>query len=94
MKQFVRVRSVEPLQPWTVRVRFTNDEVREIDLASYIAVGPIYEPIRQDEAYFRSVYVDGGTIVWPNGADIDPDVLYYDGAPPWAAPSHVVADAS
>ena len=93
MKHFVRVQSVEALQPWIVRVRFSNDEIREIDLADYIATGPIYEPIRQNEAFFRSVYVDGGTIVWPNGADIDPDVLYYDGTPPWAQTSNVAADA-
>lgn len=32
----------------------------------------------RDPAYFARVAVDSeaGTIVWPNGADIDPDVLY------------------
>ena len=23
------------------------------------------------------------TVVWPNGYDMDPDVLIYDGPPPW-----------
>ena len=32
---------------------------------------------------FRSVKVEGGTIAWDNGADIDPDVLYYDLKPAW-----------
>ncbi len=37
----------------------------------------IAEPVRNDPALFRSVRVDAelGTIVWPNGADLDPDVL-------------------
>jgi len=40
-------------------------------------VETLFEPIRTDEAFFRSLSVDEelGTIVWPNGADIDPDVL-------------------
>ena len=31
--------------------------------------------------------VEGGTIAWPNGADIDPDVLYHALKPAWAATS-------
>jgi hypothetical protein len=33
---------------------------------------------------FRSVKVKEGTIAWDNGADIDPDVLYYGLTPAWA----------
>jgi uncharacterized protein DUF2442 len=62
-----------------------HGEQRDIDLTAYIATGLIFEPVRNDPTFFRSVSVEGGTIAWPNGADIDPDVLYYDGPPPWAS---------
>ena len=78
----VRVKSVDPLEHFRVRVTFQNDVQREIDLEKFLR-GEIFEPIRKDAAVFRSVKVTGGTIGWDNGADIDPDVLYYDLKPAW-----------
>ncbi|HZF40786.1 MAG TPA: DUF2442 domain-containing protein [Blastocatellia bacterium] len=78
----VKVTSVEPLEGFKVRVTFQNDIVKEIDLEPFLR-GPIFEPIRNDVAVFRSVKVVGKTIGWDNGADIDPDVLYYDLKPAW-----------
>jgi Protein of unknown function (DUF2442) len=84
MSQFIRVQSVKPLDAPRIRVIFTNGEQREIDLTLYIATGPIFAPVRTNPSFFQSVVVDGGTLTWPNGADIDPDVLYHGGTPPWA----------
>ena len=74
----VRVREVVPLEEFRVRLHFTDGSEREVDLQPYLR-GPIFEPLLNDPALFRSVKVDPqlGTIVWPNGADIDPDVLYH-----------------
>ena len=36
---------------------------------------PVFEPLK-DPAFFRRFFLEGGTVVWPNGADLDPDVLY------------------
>ena len=78
----VRVKSVEPLENFRVRIIFQNDVQKEIDLDTFLR-GEIFEPIRKDPQIFRSVKVMGGTIGWDNGADIDPDVLYYDLKPAW-----------
>jgi hypothetical protein len=80
----VYVRAVKPLDGLRVRVVFTDDSTRDIDLDPYLH-GPLFEPIRRSRTLFASVYVDPDTetLTWPNGADIDPDVLYYDGNPPW-----------
>lgn len=80
----VRVKAVEPLQGYTVRVTFTNDEQRDIDVTQYINRGGIFAPVYDDPAFFRQVRAELGTIAWPNGADVDPDVLYL-GLPPHAS---------
>jgi hypothetical protein len=84
MPRPVRIRAVEPLKDFQVRLEFTDGTTKEIDLQRYLH-GPIFEPIRTDPQMFRSVKVDSrmGTLVWDNGADIDPDVLYKDLTPAW-----------
>jgi Protein of unknown function (DUF2442) len=79
----VRVQSVEPREGFTVNILFTDGSQREINLSPYLR-GSIFEPIRIDPAMFGSMQVEEGTIAWPNGADIDPDVLYYGLTPAWA----------
>jgi len=86
MKPLIRVRTVRPLGGFRLLVTFTDGAERPIDVERYLR-GPIFEPLRRDPALFEAVSVDGelGTLVWPNGADIDPDVLYGIAEPAWAA---------
>lgn len=83
-RQLVRIESVGVLSGFEVCLGFTDGTQRVIDLEPYLH-GPIFEPVRTNPAMFRSVYVDKrmGTVVWPNGADIDPDVLYHGRTPAW-----------
>ncbi|MGH2593684.1 MAG: DUF2442 domain-containing protein [Anaerolineae bacterium] len=80
----IEVRSVKPLEKFQVLLEFTNGEQKVVDLEPLLR-GPVFEPIRQNLDVFRSVRVDEelGTIVWENGADIDPDVLYGTHIPAW-----------
>jgi hypothetical protein len=77
-----RIRSVEPLEGFALRLGFDDGTTREIDLEDELW-GPVFEPLRQDPELFRQVQVDEelGTIVWPNGVDMDPDVLHGDHPP-------------
>lgn len=78
----IRVRAVQPLHNFTARITFENGIVSEINLESYLP-GPVFEPIRTERQMFCAMKVEGGTIAWENGADIDPDVLYYNLTPAW-----------
>ena len=77
----IRIRDVVPLEGFRVRLILTNGEVVERDLSSLL-LGPVFEPIRQDPGRFGEVRVDAGALVWPNGADLCPDVVIWGGPPP------------
>ena len=77
----VRVRTVRALDKFSVAVEFEDGTRRELNLKPYLR-GPIFEPILTDPNMFRRMKVEGGTVAWENGADIDPDVLYYDDLKP------------
>ena len=83
--ELVSVRSVRLREGSVVYVTFTNGSARDVNLEPYLH-GPLFEPIRQNPEFLAQVYVDPETetLTWPNGADIDPDVLYYEGNPPWS----------
>lgn len=78
----VQVTTVEVLGHHRLRLRFSDGVVRDVDLTGLSNRGGIFAPL-QDPDYFVLVKVDpeGGTIVWPNGADLDPLVLHGDFEP-------------
>jgi Protein of unknown function (DUF2442) len=78
---FLRIREVKVLEGFKLSLELTGGSVIERDV-SRLLVGPVFEPIRKDPAVFARVRVEGGTVVWPNGADLCPDVLIWGGAPP------------
>jgi hypothetical protein len=83
-----RIVSVTPMPGLSVHVRLTDQSERDIDLTPYLW-GPVFEPLLADRALFEAVFVDpvSKTIAWPNGADLDPDVLLGDAEPARRAPS-------
>jgi hypothetical protein len=59
----------------------TDGSTLERDISA-LMTGPVFEPLKRDAQSFRMVRAEGGTVVWPNGADLCPDVLIWGGPPP------------
>ena len=82
MREITEVRVVSG---FTVRLTFDDGSVRVVNLEPLLR-GPMFAELRADPDLFTRVFVDHevGTIAWPNGADMDADVLHGDEVPSWA----------
>ncbi|MDH4236248.1 MAG: DUF2442 domain-containing protein [Nitrospira sp.] len=71
-----QVRAVEIVEPYTLRVQFTDDTEQIVYLKPVLA-GELYGPLL-DLTLFNQVAIDleVKTLVWPNGADFDPATLH------------------
>ena len=57
-----------------IRVTFNDGTEASVDFQPWLS-GPVFEPLKK-VACFQKFFVDGGTVAWPNGADIAPETLY------------------
>jgi hypothetical protein len=61
-------------QAFRIRLTFNDGTEASVDFEGWLS-GPVFELLK-DVDYFRRFFLDGGTVVWPNGADIAPETLY------------------
>lgn len=71
-----QVVSFQIVAPFVLSITFDDGLVREIDFQP-ILVGPLSGPLNELEL-FNQVELDSEvkTLVWPNGADFDPETLH------------------
>jgi hypothetical protein len=70
-----KVRRIEKLGGFRLRLHFGDGSVGEHDFSSIVGEGgPMIEPL-QDQAYFDRVFLEFGALTWPNGFDIAPEWL-------------------
>ena len=71
---YVSVNKVQPLNDYTLELTFENNETRIFDVKPYLDTG-LFKTLK-DEKLFKRVTVSYDSIAWPNGVDLDPEVLY------------------
>ena len=75
---YPRVTHVRHLEEYRLELSFADGTEGQLDLKQrVVGRGGVFAPLEQVH-FFAQVKVDpeAGTIVWPNGVDLCPDVLY------------------
>ena len=65
------------LEGHRIYLRFEDGVEGEVDLSKLVDFKGVFAPLRDPEEVRRvTVNPELGTVCWPTGADLDPDVLY------------------
>ncbi|PWC67158.1 molybdopterin-guanine dinucleotide biosynthesis protein A [Azospirillum sp. TSH7] len=69
--------AAKPLDGYRLHLRFEDGAEGNVDVSALVPFTGVFAVLREPET-FAAVRVDPelGTVVWPNGADLDPAVLY------------------
>jgi hypothetical protein len=74
LKDIVAVRPLEGHRLW---LRFEDGVEGTVDVAELVRFEGVFAPLADRQRFVEvAILGDSGTIGWPGGADLDPDVLY------------------
>jgi hypothetical protein len=78
MNELIKIRNVQPLEGYWVRLWFSDGAVKDVDVGGLFEAGGVFAPIRERPELFEQVRVnpETQTVEWPGEVDLDPDVLY------------------
>ena len=82
----IRIVEAKPLNGHHVELTLSDGQVIRRDLEPLLQ-GTVFADIRGDKQRFEELRVEDGTLVWPGGADLCPDVFIWGGLPPANASS-------
>jgi hypothetical protein len=73
VKQLVRVVSAEYVRGHQLRIEFSDGAEKIVDFTRWLH-GEVFQSLT-DKREFKRFFIAGGTVCWPNGADIAPETL-------------------
>lgn len=73
VKQVIRVLSAKYVRGHQLRIEFSDGAKKTVDFSRWL-YGEVFQPL-VDKREFKRFFIDGGTVCWPNGADIAPETL-------------------
>jgi len=59
---------------YRIDLLFNTGLRKTVDFTRWLS-GPVFQPLK-NRAEFRKFFVAGGSVCWPNGADIAPETLF------------------
>ncbi|MCE9592577.1 MAG: DUF2442 domain-containing protein [Planctomycetes bacterium] len=69
--------TARPVGSRRLRLKFRDGAVGEVDVTELVPFEGVFAPLADDAFFARvSVHAETFTVMWPNGADLDSDVLY------------------
>lgn len=74
MKTLPQVTEARYVSGYRIELVFNTGLRKTVDFSRWLG-GPVFELLRK-RSEFRKFFVAGGTVCWPNGADIAPETLF------------------
>ncbi|MBT3209756.1 MAG: DUF2442 domain-containing protein [Bacteroidetes bacterium] len=71
---YLAITNVKPKDNYILILTYENNENRQFDMKPYLDIG-IFQELK-NLSMFKTVKTSFDTIVWDNGADFDPEILY------------------
>jgi hypothetical protein len=78
----LEIAEVESLEGRSVRLTLSDGSIVVRDLSGLLDGRGVLARISFDDAAFREVFVDYGTLLWPGDVDLAPETLIWDGPYP------------
>lgn len=74
MKILPQIIEARYISDYRIELLFNTGLRKTVDFSHWLK-GPVFVPLR-NRGEFRKFFIAGGSVCWPNGADIAPETLF------------------